>query len=177
VDEGLTWDDTKGGWYQANVPNIAYPGLGLLITVTSPTTGRLPYGEVADQTGTAQESFSYFGQTTNPSDSYPVIDLGVLQTGQMTTTTVTYHWAWTNCPPAPVTCQAYNFADVPETIAPNPFNASVNAPEPGTLGLLALGSALGLWRRRITRPRAWPKRTNPVAERLQSWQATQRLQP
>lgn len=70
----LVWSQAMGGWAGT------YGGNSLLVTVTSPT-GHLHWSDVANAAGSAQDSFSFFGQTTDPTADYPFFDFGVLDPG------------------------------------------------------------------------------------------------
>lgn len=119
----LAWDQTQGGW------SGSVGGNSLLITVTSPT-GLLPWSNVADATGLTQQTVSTLNETTNPADSYPFIDFGVLLPGQTASITWDFHFNWGGSGSG-VTERAFYL----ETIAPNPNFV----PEPSTLALLAAG--------------------------------------
>jgi hypothetical protein len=142
-DQGaLTWDQSRDGWY-GNAR-----GTSLLVTVTSPST-RLPFSEVADGTGMAQLVHTFappFGATTDPSASYPFLDLGVVPPGVTGPVTVDFHFAWGDGRSGVLGPSALeNFT----TIAPNPSFATV--PEPSSLVLASFPIALALacaWRRR-----------------------------
>lgn len=117
----LAWNQADGGWAGTS------GGHSLVVTVTSPT-GVLPWSEVADPTGTAQEELSLYGQTTDPGDSFPFIDFGVVAPGASASATFEYQYTWgTGGSGAP------SYISEIESVAPNP-NA---VPEPTSLILLA----------------------------------------
>jgi hypothetical protein len=128
----LQWNQSLNGW--AGSVN----GNSLLVTVTSPA-GSLSEGEVADLSGVNQETLTLFGQTTNPSDSYPFIDLGVVQPNQTVFTTFDFHFNWggsgSGVPPdgSAGNCgsnsSCYNFV----------FESVTPTPEPSSLFLLGTG--------------------------------------
>ena len=140
VNSSLTWNQTMNGW------SGTVGGISLLITAPSPAA-RLPYSQVADLSGAAQEVVSALGQTTNAGDSYPFVDLGVMTPSQSSVATFTLHFGW-----GPSGAGVPHFGFFAETIAPNPSATAV--PEPSTLPTLATGLAsLGavVWRRRRLR--------------------------
>jgi hypothetical protein len=132
-DQGaLTWDQSRDGWY-GNAR-----GTSLLVTVTSPST-RLPYSQVADVTGMAQDvetTAPPFSATTDPSASYPFLDLGVVPPGVTGEVIVVYHFAWGDGRSGVLGPSADKRFT---TIAPNPFFAGV--PEPASLIMMSLGLA------------------------------------
>jgi hypothetical protein len=118
----LVWNQADGGWAGTS------GGISLVVTITSPTLGLLPWSEVADPTGTAQEEISMFGQTTDPADSYPFVNFGVLAPGASASATFDYNFNW-----GPGGSGVPHFENELESVAPNP-NA---VPEPGSVILLA----------------------------------------
>jgi hypothetical protein len=129
----LVWDQADGGWAGT------FGGHSLVITVTSPS-GLLPWSEVADQTGTAQDALSDYGQTADPADSYPFINFGVLAAGASASTTFDFQFNW-----GPGGSGVAPIVGELTSITPNP-NA---VPEPGSVFLLAtLALTLGFVARR-----------------------------
>ena len=129
----LAWDQAAGGW------DGTYNGTSLLVTLVSPPSNLLPWNEVANSTGLAQESSSIFNQATDPSASYPFIDLGILPTGTTAVGTYDFHYTW-----GPGGSGVPNWDTEFATIAPNPV------PEPSSLVLMLTGAAglLGIFRKK-----------------------------
>jgi hypothetical protein len=117
----LVWNQADGGWAGT------FGGHSLVITVTSPS-GLLPWSDVADPTRTAQDAYSIWGQTTDPADSYPFINFGVLAPGASASTTFDFQFNW-----GPGGSGVVPVIGELVSIAPNP-NA---VPEPGSVFLLA----------------------------------------
>jgi hypothetical protein len=121
VDGNLVWDQTLQGWAGS------VGGDSLLVTVTSPS-GSLPWNEVADPTGTVQDTFTYFGQATDPAATYPFFDFGIVPAGGTPSTTFDFLFTWGGTDKG-VPLTGMGFASV----APNPSAI----PEPSSFILLA----------------------------------------
>lgn len=125
VAGNLVWDDALDGWKGTENGNP------LLVTVNSPS--RFPWSEVANFSGTAQDSETVFGQTTNPSARYPFWNYGVVAPGATTPFidfVYTFHWGGTGT-------GTVRSNGLYESIAPNPSAV----PEPASvvfLGSVAL---------------------------------------
>lgn len=133
----LAWDQGRDGWYGADVD-----GTSLLVTVTSPST-RLLYSNVADGTGMAQAVNSLpppFSQTTDPSASYPFLDLGVIPPGATGPVTFDFHFGWGDGRAGVLTGDIQGFA---QTVTANP----AFVPEPASLALggTSVLAGLGYW--------------------------------
>ena len=121
VDGNLVWDQSLQGWAGS------VGGDSLLVTATSPG-GSLPWNEVAGPTGTVQDTFSYFGQVTDPAATYPFFDFGIVPAGGTPSITFDFLFTWGGANLG-VPQTGIGFASV----APNPSAI----PEPSSLILLA----------------------------------------
>jgi hypothetical protein len=137
----LAWSQSRDGWYGANVD-----GTSLLVTVTSPSIPLL-YSMVADETGLVQNVLSLpapYAITTDPSASYPSIDLGVLQPNGTISTTIDFHFVWGDGRSG---VESGNLMGYAETVTVNPLSV----PEPSSVVMGSLSSLIGLgiwWRLR-----------------------------
>lgn len=137
----LAWSQSRGGWFGANVD-----GTSLLVTVTSPSIP-LTYSMVADETGLVQNVISLpapYAITTDPSASYPSIDLGIFQPNATISTTFDFHFLWGDGRSG---VESGNLMGYAETVTVNPFSV----PEPSSLVMCSLSSLMGLgiwWRLR-----------------------------